>query len=30
LFSRKRVKGWSVWGNEVGKLNKRKHNREAA
>lgn len=24
LFSRKRVKGWSVWGNEVGKLNKRK------
>ena len=24
LFSRKRVKGWSVWGDEVGKLNKRK------
>ena len=24
LFSRKRVKGWAVWGNEVGKLNKRK------
>ena len=23
LFSRKRVKGWSVWGNEVGKLNKK-------
>ncbi len=23
LFSRKRVKGWAVWGNEVGKLNKK-------
>ena len=23
LFSRKRVKGWSDWGNEVGKLNKK-------
>lgn len=23
LFSRKRVKGWSVWGDEVGKLNKK-------
>ncbi|PHQ89863.1 MAG: adenine methylase [Pseudoalteromonas sp.] len=23
LFSRKRTKGWAVWGNEVGKLNKK-------